>query len=148
MTSLIRILLATLILCVSCPAEEAQLPTASVPVAYLDVIDAYQRLKSSFPEIHEIVRTVQIDKSTLVLNPAHAKYDAARQMLKRIDVRPKQVLLRVVVSELAQDGSEKIISRPNLTTLNNQPAAVIFSSENKQFKVSINPTVLPEAAAK
>ena len=149
MPPLIRILFASFILHAACQAGDAGQPTVSIAVHYLDVTDAYQRLKPAFPEINDIVRTIQIDQQTLVLNPAHAKFNEVRQMLAQIDVIPTQIQLSMVVTEKKKDGTEKTISRSTHTVLEGQPATLSLGlDQGKELQLTISPSVLANAASK
>lgn len=149
MSTLIRILIASLIMATACKADEVKPCTVSVAVQYLEVADAYQRLKFTFPQIGDIVRSIQIDKNTLTLNQDHAKFDEVRQKLAQIDVIPTQIRLSMVVTEKKKDGTERIVSRSTHTVLEGQPSNLSLGlDQGKELKVTISPSVLANAADK
>ena len=145
MSPLIRILTASLILAAACKAEEAKQSTVSVPVQYLEVTDAYQQLRASFPDIGKIVKDIQIAQNALTLNSGHAKYAEVRKKLTEMDVRPRQVLLSAIVSEMQPDGTETVVSRRSFTTLEGRAWNIYESDGNRKFKLSMTVTVPKDA---
>ena len=138
-----------MLLAATCQAATVKKPTEDVAVQYVEVTNAYQALKSTFPEIADIVRSIQIDKNSLTLNLGHAKIDEVRKLLAKIDVRPSQIYLEAVVSEIAKDGAEKILSLPTAYTREGQPMDIVLPLDNgKKMKVSVKASALPRVVTK
>ena len=148
MNPLIRILTVSLILAATCKADEAEHSTVSVPVKYIEVTEAYQRLRASFPDIGKIVKDIHIDKSTFTLQTDHAKYAEFRQMLTQMDVRPTQVLLDMVITEIKKDGTERVVRRPTCTTLEGQPCDIFYTlDQGKKLKFTVRSSSKPKEVA-
>ena len=148
MSPMIRILTVSLILTVACKADEATPPTMSVPVQYLEVTDAYQRLKASFPDIGKIVKHIQIDKNALTLHSGHAKYADVRQMLTQMDVRPTAVLLDMVITEIKKDGTERVVGRPTCISLEGRPCDIFYTlDQGRKLKFTIRSSSKPKEVA-
>lgn len=122
-------------------------PTVSVPLKYLDAAEAYQKLKEAFPKVTEMVQDIQIGPNTLTLNSGHAQYEELRKKLTEIDVRPVIVHLKAVISEIQKDGSEKEVSRRNVTVLEGRPWSVYEMVGGKKFKLSMTAAVTKKNTA-
>ena len=122
-----------------------------IAISYLEAADAYQSLKNDYPEIADIVTSIQIDKNSVSINGDHPKAAAFRKSLAQLDLPPKQMLLQLVVTEVTKStGKEKIVSRPSLLTLEHQPAAITLpsSSADKELKITITSRSVPTVAKK
>ena len=149
MSPLIRILTASLILAAACQAEEATQPAVSVKVQYLEASEAYQQLKAAFPDLGKIVKDIQIDQNTLTLNSGHAKYAEVRKKLAELDVRPTQLLLDMVVTEIGKDGTEKVLGRPSIVMLEGGTCEVFQGlDQGRKLKFNIRASTKPEDLAK
>jgi hypothetical protein len=148
MSSLIRILTASLILTATCKADELKQPTVNVSVQYLEVTDAYQKLKASFTDIGKIVKNIQIDKNAFTLHSDHARYAEVRQMLTQMDVRPTPVLLDMVITEIKKDGTERVVGHPTCLTHEGQPCDVFYTiDQGRKLKLTIRSASKPEELA-
>ena len=114
--------------------------TESVPLKYLDAAEAYQKLKEAFPKIAEMVQDIQIGPNALTLNSGHAQYAELRKKLAEIDVKPTLMLLRAVISEVQPDGSEKEVSRRNVTFVEGHPWSSYETVGGRKFKLSMTVT--------
>lgn len=144
MKTLICLFVVSLILVVSSQAKK-ELPSGaplmeSVPLKYLDATEAYQKLKEAFPKIAEMVQDIQIGPNALTLNSGHAQYGELRKKLAEIDVKPTIMLLRAVISEVQPDGSEKEVSRRNVTFVEGHPWSSYEMIGAKKFKLSMTVT--------
>lgn len=144
MKTLICLFAVSLVLVVSSQAKKEVPPAAplmeSVPLKYLDAAEAYQKLKESFPKIEEMVKDIQIGPNALTLNSGHGQYAELRKKLAEIDVKPTIMLLRAVISEVQPDGSEKEVSRRNVTFVEGHPWSAYETVGNKKFKLSMTVT--------
>lgn len=144
MNPLIRILTVSLLLAAACKADELKQPTVDISVQYLEVTDAYQRLKSSFSDIGKIVKAIQIDKNAFTLHSDHARYAEVRQMLAKMDVRPTPVLLDMVITEIKKDGTETVVGHPTCVTLEGQPWEVFYTlDQGRKLKFTIRSSSKP-----
>lgn len=130
------------------PANEA---TEEIAVSYLEATEAYRALKADYPEIAEIVRSIEIDKNSVTIRQGHPKIAEFKKSLAQLDRRPNQILLEAVVSEVSQStGKEEVLSRPTLFTLEGQPATISLpsSSDDKELKITITSRSVPSIAKK
>lgn len=143
------------LLLIATTSRSADLKTGEEVVAfkYIEVTAAYQALKTSFPEISDLVRTIQIDQNSLTLNLAHAKSEEVRKKIAELDQRPKQIHISAEVAEIT-DGTagasfEKVISRPSIYCHDGKPAEIVFSThDGKKLKLTITATSLSGVAEK
>ena len=131
-------------------AIDSKKPSESVPLKFMEVTDAYQVLKDSFPDIANVVRSIQIDKNTLTLDLTHVKAAAVLEKLAEIDVRPKQIYISAEVTELPlnPDGESKeprVIARPSIYCQEDKPATLLFGSKSKACKLTITATSLADS---
>ena len=120
-----------------------------IAISHLEATDAYQALKNDYPEIADIVRSIQIDKNSVSINRDHPKSAAFLKSLAQLDLPPRQILIQLVVTEVTKStGMEKVVSRPTLFTLERQPGTISLpsSSEDKELKISITARSVPSVA--
>ncbi len=66
-----------------------------------------------------------------------------------MDVKPKQIFIQAVITEVDADGSEKVISRPSLYLLDGRPGEIaVGENGTKHLKLTITPSNVPEVARK
>jgi type II secretory pathway component GspD/PulD (secretin) len=121
-----------------------------ITLSHLEATDAYQTLKNDFPELADIVRSIQIDKNSISINRDHPKAAAFRKSLAQLDLEPKHILLQIKVTEVNEStGTERVVSRPSLFTLERQPATIsVPSSNGKEMKITIIARSVPVIAKK
>lgn len=132
-------------------AADPKIAAEDISISYVEATDAYQALKNDYPEIAEIVRSIQIDKNSVSINGDHPKAAAFRKSLAQLDLPPKSVLLQMVVTEVTKStGKERIVSRPSLFTLERQPATITVpsSSADTEMKITITSRSIPAVAKK
>lgn len=132
-------------------AADQKIAVEDITISYLQATDAYQALKNDYPEIADIVRSIQIDKNSVSINGDHPKAAAFRKSLAQLDLPPKSVLLQMVVTEVTKStGNERVVSRPTLFTLERQPGTVTVpsSSADKELKITITSRSVPTVAKK
>ena len=120
-----------------------------IAISHLEATDAYQALKNDYPEIADIVRSIQIEKNSVSINRDHPKSAAFLKSLAQLDLPPRQILIQLVVTEVTKStGMEKVVSRPTLFTLERQPGTISLpsSSEDKELKISITARSVPSVA--
>ena len=148
MSSLIRILTASLILATASYAEEANHPTVGVKLRYLDPVEAYQLLKTKFPEIGKIVKDIQIDQYLLTFNSDHSRYEEVRKKLAEMDVPPTQLLLDIVVTEIKKDSTAKVVGHPSIVMLEGGTCDVFHGlDQGRKLKFTIRASTSPEEIA-
>jgi len=132
-------------------AADPKTAIENIAISYLEATDAYHTLKNDYPEIADIVRSIQIDKNSVSINGDHPKAAAFRKSLAQLDLPPKSVLLQMAVTEVTKStGKERVVSRPTLFTLERQPATVTVpsSSADKELKITITSRSVPTVAKK
>lgn len=120
-----------------------------IAISHLEATDAYQALKNDYPEIADIVRSIQIDKNSVSINRDHPKSADFLKSLAQLDLPPRQILIQLVVTEVTKStGMEKVVSRPTLFALERQPGTISLpsSSEDKELKISITARSVPSVA--
>ena len=132
-------------------AADPKRAAEDIALSYLEAADAYQALKNDYPEIADIVRSIQIDKNSVSIHGDHPKAAAFRKSLVQLDLPPKSVLLQILVTEVTKStGKERVVSRPTVLTLERQPATVTVpsSSTDQELKITITSRSVPTVAKK
>lgn len=60
-----------------------------IAISHLEATDAYQALKNEYPEIADIVRSIQTDKNSVSINRDHPKSAAFLKSLAQLDLPPR-----------------------------------------------------------
>ncbi len=123
-------------------------PIQEIPLSYLEATEAYQSLKNAYPEIADIVTSLQIDKNSVSIHRDHPKAASFLKALAELDQRPQQVLLSVVVTEVTKStGKERVLSRPAVFTMDRKPATISLpsSSADKELNITITITITPRS---
>ncbi len=130
-------------------AADPKIAVGDIAISHLKATDAYHVLKNEYPEIADIVRSIQIDKNSVSINGDHPKTAAFRQSLAELDLSPKYIVLDAVITEVTKStGKVRVVSRPTLYTLEHKPAifALPSSSDDKEQKISVIPRLVPRGA--
>ncbi|MDB6117053.1 MAG: hypothetical protein JWO08_834 [Verrucomicrobiaceae bacterium] len=137
-----HLVLTLLFITVSTHAADAP-PNDTVPLKYIDALMAYEKVKSSYPEISAVVTAIQIGKNTIVLDTSDPRAQEVRQRLTAIDIKPKSMVLSTTIVETdeahAQNSTldplvDKILSRPTAFVEEGKPT-VIYSKRGKDGKI-------------
>lgn len=123
--------------------------TEDVVIKYIDAATAFQSLRVSFPDASAAVTAIRLDSNSLTVAAGHPKAAELKRKLAEIDVRPRQIYVQAVITEVDADGTEKVISRPSLYMLDGQSGEISVGEHGqKQLKLKITPTSVPEVARK
>ena len=125
------------------PCQSADPATLSedIRLNYVEATAAYELLSDVFPDVASTVTGIRIDTNALTLKLNSPKVAEVRKLIAKMDVRPKQIYLQTVITEIDPNGKEKVISRPIVYTLEGKPAEVLVSDHNgRKLKLTITAT--------
>jgi glucose/arabinose dehydrogenase len=124
-------------------------PTQDIAIKNIDAATAFQSLRASFPDASGVVTAIKLDSNSLTVIADHPKAAELRKRLAEMDVRPKQIMIEAVITEVDADGSEKVICRPALCLVDGIPGEIALGENGKKhLKLKITPTSVPEVARK
>ena len=127
------------------PAKTPAAPTIVVTLSYVPVSAVQEILRSAFPEIDDVVASVDVDANTLTLNTAAPKFAKIREILAVMDKRPEQIKIEMEITEVDAAGNEAIVSRPVRYSIAGKEVEISLGKhDGKQLKRSIKATPLSE----
>ncbi len=138
-------LIAALTVAVSAQGDTPS-PTQDIAIKNIDAATAFQSLRASFPDASGVVTAIKLDSNSLTVIADHPKAAELRKRLAEMDVRPKQIMIEAVITEVDADGSE-FVTRSVRTCLCLVDGIPVEIPMGKDLKLKITPTSVPGIAA-
>ncbi|MFO1483197.1 MAG: protein kinase [Verrucomicrobiaceae bacterium] len=119
-----------------------------VVLRYIEAEKAWDELLRENPDFANAFGAVDKESNTISLISESPAFERARRRLEALDLRPDQVILQCEIRELVNGTTsaheEKIVARPSIYGLMNQPAVISFGMREKggsafALKVTLNP---------
>lgn len=122
------------------------IPAASTAIAITKFLQAKRGLlglQVGSPPVTEFVIAPETSTNSLIISAVKADFDEIAALIKRVDQTPPQFVIPLKISIVGPDGKTRILSRPQVRTLNGQEAFIhIGLDDGSRLEIALTPRVV------